>query len=666
MAFRPSLPPFILESAALRSQSAWTLMAQALLTGLVSGGVIGLFRWLYTIINGAVRAHMAGQDPFAPATLALMAAGLLLMALTAGLLLRYEPLIGGSGIPQVELIAAGKLPPMRWARVLWCKFVATLAALSAGLSVGREGPCIMMGATVGAGVGYMWHDRCRANRPRYLVGGGVAGMTAAFGAPVAGMFFAFEEMKTPLTLPMLLFTSLSALSAWFMVDVVLDFGLVFPFARLPGLHWSQYWLPLLAGMSCGLLGAVYNAGMIRLLLWQDRARWLPGPVRIVFPFVCCGVLLLVWPEITGNMGLTTLQLEHLRLPALALAAGGQDRLFLRELRLGGFRRHPHAHPAGGQHGRRPAGRAPARRRAGGPGTDGHPAGAGHGGPVLRLGAHPPHRGRSGHGDVRRVPSGPGRAAGRLRRGLHGQRLAFDACLRQSQGTYPGPASPAPGRRFPHRGEIMTRLFPCLALLLCCLAACTSRNVPDKAGYTPVAAPWTCATYLDSGENALTPVLMLDGWAAARTQQVRLGTAGTDALLDHLEAWCPAHREEKLADVILAWRRRHADRGRMLPAVSCAGWYAPATRPITGNEQQLALSLWLAGHALGRAGLEVPLQDQQRLDRIFALFDSGESPLHQYCRRDPDALVLHGLTAVGLEEAARPAGAAKADAPKNYK
>ncbi len=213
---------------------------------------------------------------------------------------------------------------------------------------------------------------------------------------------------------------------------------------------------------------------------------------------------------------------------------------------------------------------------------------------------------------------------------------------------------------------MTRLLPCLVLLLCCLVACTSRNVPDKAGYTPVAAPWTCATYLDSNENALTPVLMLDGWAAARTQQVRLGKAGTDALLDHLEAWCPTHREDKLADVILAWRRQHADRGRMLPAVSCAGWYAPATRPITGNEQQLALSLWLAGHALGRAGLEVPLQDQRRLDRIFALFDSGESPLHQYCRRDPGALVLHGLTAVGLEEAARPAGAAKADTPKNYK
>ena len=319
MNHRHPLPLFLREAQHLQRLGAWRLCGQALLTGLIAGGIIGLFRRLYDTFRLYASYWLQLYAADTPWAWAYILGGLALLAMIAHLLLRQEPLISGSGIPQVELIAAGKLPPMRWARVLWCKFVATLAALSAGLSVGREGPCIMMGATVGAGVGYMWHDRCRANRPRYLVGGGVAGMTAAFGAPVAGMFFAFEEMKTPLTLPMLLFTSLSALSAWFMVDVVLDFGLVFPFARLPGLHWSQYWLPLLAGMSCGLLGAVYNAGMIRLLLWQDRARWLPGPVRIVFPFVCCGVLLLVWPEITGNMGLTTLQLEHLRLPALALA-----------------------------------------------------------------------------------------------------------------------------------------------------------------------------------------------------------------------------------------------------------------------------------------------------------------------------------------------------------
>lgn len=213
---------------------------------------------------------------------------------------------------------------------------------------------------------------------------------------------------------------------------------------------------------------------------------------------------------------------------------------------------------------------------------------------------------------------------------------------------------------------MTRLLSCLILMLCCLAACAPQGVPDKAGYTPVAAPWTCATYLDSNENALSVVLMLDGWAAARAGQVRCGKEQTAALLDRLEAWCPAHPRDGLSGVILDQRRRSPDRGRLLPAVTCAQWYAPAPQQVTENEQQLGLSLWLAGHALGRAGLELPLQDQARLDRIFALFDSAESPLHQYCRRNPKALVLHALTAVGLEDAASPAAAPTRTTAENTK
>ena len=127
----------------------------------------------------------------------------------------------------------------------------------------------------------------------------------------------------------------------------------------------------------------------------------------------------------------------------------------------------------------------------------------------------------------------------------------------------------------------------VVLLLCCGAACTSRNVPDKAGYTPVAAPWTCAPYLDSGENALTPVLMLDGWAAARTQQVRLGTAGTAALLDHLEAWCPTHREEKLAAAspgATAARAPCTSTAAAIPMPSCS----PGSRPWAWKRRRAPL------------------------------------------------------------------------------
>lgn len=95
---------------------------------------------------------------------------------------------------------------MCWWRVLLTKFWGTLVSLTGGLSVGREGPCIMMGAAVGEGVGRLWRESDARHMPRYLVGGAVAGMTAAFGAPLAGMCFAFEEMKTILSVPLLLFT----------------------------------------------------------------------------------------------------------------------------------------------------------------------------------------------------------------------------------------------------------------------------------------------------------------------------------------------------------------------------------------------------------------------------------------------------------------------------
>ena len=61
---------------------------------------------------------------------------------------KKEPMISGSGIPQVEGILTRKLK-MNWLRVLFYKFVGGLICLCAGLSIGREGPSVQMGACVG-------------------------------------------------------------------------------------------------------------------------------------------------------------------------------------------------------------------------------------------------------------------------------------------------------------------------------------------------------------------------------------------------------------------------------------------------------------------------------------------------------------------------------------
>ena len=65
---------------------------------------------------------------------------------------RVAPETSGSGIPQIEGFLDGLLP-IRWQRVLPVKFLGGLLALGSGMVLGREGPTIQMGGSIGKMVG---------------------------------------------------------------------------------------------------------------------------------------------------------------------------------------------------------------------------------------------------------------------------------------------------------------------------------------------------------------------------------------------------------------------------------------------------------------------------------------------------------------------------------
>ena len=311
MSFRRLVPPTLHDAAVLSGLGVRRLLPQAFLTGLVSGAVIGVFRMAYDKLCALSLAALALGVP-GPAKAACVAGALALLAFLAWLALRLEPLVSGSGIPQVELMTRGKCS-LRWWRVLPCKFFGTLASLAGGLAVGREGPCVMMGAMVGAGVGGFWHANGPHNLPRFLVGGGVAGMTAAFSAPLAGLCFAVEEMRTALAAPMLIFTGTCALTAWAVVDLLLGLGLVFPFGAAPLPPWPLWWLAPVLGCLMGGAGALHNRLLLGLTCWEDRRRW-PQWARVGAPFALAFGLLHLYPDVLGGVGLGVLRLESLPLP----------------------------------------------------------------------------------------------------------------------------------------------------------------------------------------------------------------------------------------------------------------------------------------------------------------------------------------------------------------
>ena len=88
-------------------------IVQALLIGGATGVVIGLFRHLNNIITHWV-VRSVGEHGLSDSLVACAVFfGLLLLAVISVLLLRIEPLISGSGIPQVELMVKGRLR-MNW------------------------------------------------------------------------------------------------------------------------------------------------------------------------------------------------------------------------------------------------------------------------------------------------------------------------------------------------------------------------------------------------------------------------------------------------------------------------------------------------------------------------------------------------------------------------
>lgn len=218
-----------------------------------------------------------------------------------GGLVRTVPLISGSGIPQTELVVRGRLhlSRMDWLRVLLAKFAGCGLSSLSGLSLGRGGPCIQMGAAVASLTGALW-AQVSFTRHAHIAAGAAAGLSAAFGAPLAGLLFVFEEMKSRFTRGGFALALTAALSAQAVASLVFGFGLVFPFQNFQEPGWPGLWTLPLFGVLLGGLGVLYNRALLRVKDSEARYSPLPQRWRILPPLALAWGLAFVCPLVLGG------------------------------------------------------------------------------------------------------------------------------------------------------------------------------------------------------------------------------------------------------------------------------------------------------------------------------------------------------------------------------
>lgn len=271
-------------------------IAKGVLVGGLAGVVVSLFRLAIEKI-GEVLPLIYSQLKSHPLWLIPWCLFMIFLAIVVGLLIKSDPNIKGSGIPQVE----GQLKDevnVSWWSVLWKKFVGGILSVGTGLFLGREGPSIQLGASCAQGIAVKL-KATKSEEKILLSSGAAAGLAAAFNAPIAGLLFVVEEVHHNFS-PLVWLTSFAAALTSNFVSLTF-FGLqpVLHLGDIPSLPLRHYWLLILLGIILGVLGRFYQIILLALDNWYALLP-LPSYFRGVLPFVLITPIGLFFPHILGG------------------------------------------------------------------------------------------------------------------------------------------------------------------------------------------------------------------------------------------------------------------------------------------------------------------------------------------------------------------------------
>lgn len=291
----------LLELLVDKKRFSLRLLLEGLAVGLGAGISISVFRYLLAgseilrpVIYHNLREALAdGQWQW----LALYILSFIIIAYLLKLIVAREPMCTGSGIPQIKGILQGDMS-MRWFSVLWSKIIGGVLAIGAGMSLGREGPSVQIGACVGQGLSQTSRRTGFESRILMTAGAG-AGLAAAFNAPLAGVIFGLEEMQKTISPAMLLTGITASITAATVTEVVFGMSPVFSMGYLLPLPLNLFDVLVAAGIVIGLLGRLFNIALAYSLNTYSRLG-LSGMKKPLVPLALAGILGFVLPEILGG------------------------------------------------------------------------------------------------------------------------------------------------------------------------------------------------------------------------------------------------------------------------------------------------------------------------------------------------------------------------------
>lgn len=275
----------------------------SVIAGSATGALIFFFKAVSSRViswSGEIYAFVRDNPVFLPCLIIGAAA----VGLTAALILRKTRNCRGGGIPTSVALLRG-LIPFNWLHSIFYLFASTLLTFFCGVPLGNEGPSVQMGTAIGRGTVRILTKKNQAWDRYIMTGGACAGFASATGAPLSGIFFAFEEAHRRFS-PMIFMTASTAVIASTTVTRLLceltntEFAL-FGFTVDAVLPLRYLWAPLTVGVMCGACAILFTKvyRFFGNLINKTLAK-IPFAVKIVLVFALVSLLGFVSADFLGS------------------------------------------------------------------------------------------------------------------------------------------------------------------------------------------------------------------------------------------------------------------------------------------------------------------------------------------------------------------------------
>lgn len=235
----------------------------------------------------------------------------------------------GEGPPEVmKAIAVGKGRIRQ--RVAIAKIIASSICIGSGGSVGREGPIVQIGASIGSTVGQRFKLSDEWVKTLLLCGA-AGGISATFNAPIAGAFFAFEVLQRKARMRNALYIIISSVAACLVANMfIFTKEHPAPFAFVAYTLQSPWEIIsyMLLGVIAGLAAVFFLKFFYKCDSFISNIRF-PSYLKPAAGGLIIGVIGYFYPDIFG-VGYGT----HYGPGGELLTSGGIDSALMGQLSIG--------------------------------------------------------------------------------------------------------------------------------------------------------------------------------------------------------------------------------------------------------------------------------------------------------------------------------------------